>query len=482
MHRRRCGRRGAYEILRNGGSDAEAARGPVRHAALRLRPGRGVGAGRGAPRRRCRRRSTSRSPSRPTRSSPSSSTCAAWGWARTSRRAASCGTSCGRASTRPASSSPAPGSATRSCAAAVDAGVRVVTVESRGRAAPAGRDRRGRGPGPAGPAAAVGGGRCGRSSGSGSSATPARASSAWTRPTCARPRRRPSPRRGSSRWACHAFGASNLLDAEVLAGTRGGDRRARGRASPREAGLHAPAGRCRRWARDPVPRRRGAARPGRARRAAHVDRGATRGRRRDRAARGCCSSRGGSSSGPRARTWRVSSTASGSASPRWRSSTAGSTTCSGRSSSASRTGSSAAHRRAVPRRRQRPGDARGAAVHRASTCSPARSRSAGSDAGDLVAVLDVGAYGATESMPLFRQPRDARRGGRRATARRTWPARGSSPRRGSTGTWTCPTPRSRPVVTTGRAADGATRYTPREYDATRPTPRSPSRSSCPSRA
>ena len=125
----------------------------LRDAVLRLRPGRRHAPGRGAPGRPAGRPSTSPTRSRPTPTSPSCGTSPGWASVRTSRPAASCGTSCGPGSPRTASCSPAPASATRSCAAAVEAGVRVVTVESPGELRRLARDRGGARPPPAGPAA-----------------------------------------------------------------------------------------------------------------------------------------------------------------------------------------------------------------------------------------------------------------------------------------------------------------------------------------
>ena len=319
-------------------------------------------------------------------------------------------------------------------------------------------------------------------SASGSSATTARASSGWTSTTCAPPPPRPSPRRARP-LGIHAFGASNVLDAEGAGRPRGGDRRGWRRASRAR-----PGSRCGWWTpaagsgsrtRDDEPPLDLAALG--ARLAAIAARLAA-----DAATAGteCCWSRGGSSSVRPARTWRGSSSASGWRAARWRSSTAASTTSSGRRSWASSTGSALTGAR-------RGGGVRRAARSRwrgrcapASTSSPATPPLAGAAVpGDLVAVLDVGAYGATESMPLVPQPPDARRGGRARRHGAPGPSAGRArdmarlaPGPGRT------TAGSRAASgAAGPAAPGERPYTPPEYDA-RPTPPSPSRSSCPSRA
>ena len=213
--------------------------------------------------RRCRRRSTSRSPSRPTRCSPSSSTCAAWASGRTSRPAVSCGTSCAPASSRPASSSPGPGSATRSSRPPWTPGS--AWSRSSHAASSAGwprspRPRAGCSRSSSGCRRVAdadaervriigdaGAGKFGMDEADLRAAATEAVASPWLEP-----------------WGVHAFGASNLLDADG-ARRRTSRRRSSSRPSVAARGrLPAPPGRCRGRARDPVPRRRAAARPGRA--------------------------------------------------------------------------------------------------------------------------------------------------------------------------------------------------------------------------
>ena len=217
------------------------------------------------------------------------------------------------------------------------------------------------------------------------------------------------PRRGARRVAApRAARAARLRRLERPRRRRA--RRPRRGDRPRPPAQLAPATghdrpprRRRRRPRHPVRAARGVARP----------RPAGRGPRRDRrrladATRSSRDARlllepGASSSGRPAHTWRASSTARPSTARRSSSSTAGSTTCCGRPSSARSTGSerSVRTRRSQPRtgalaRSRSPGR-----CARVSTCSASTRSWSPPDVGELVAVLDVGAYGFTESMPLF---------------------------------------------------------------------------------
>ena len=125
-------------------------------------------------------------------------------------------------------------------------------------------------------------------------------------------------------------------------------------------------------------------------------------RTRSSARRASCSSRAGSSSGRRARTWRASSTARPSTARSWSSSMAASTTCSGPALVGQE------HRiRALGGRRRRAAPAGWSrSPSPGPLCSGLDVFSQGAvmtppEVGDLVAVLDVGAYGFTESMPFF---------------------------------------------------------------------------------
>ena len=218
-------------------------------------------------------------------------------------------------------------------------------------------------------------------------------------------RRPPGRALAASRAArLHAFGASNVLDAGGAGRPRRGDRprppggwrmavghRRSGsstpaavsasRTRPHEESLDLVAARRRAWRRSPP-----AGPP-----------------TRSCATRDCCSSPVGSWSGRPARTWRASSTARPSTARSWSSSTAASTTSSDRRWSARSTGSG----RSRPSRRRA---GRPAALVPVTVAGPLCSGldvfSHGAvmtppEVGDLVAVLDVGAYGFTESMPLF---------------------------------------------------------------------------------
>ena len=285
------------------GTRRRGAGGRRRHAVLRLRPRRGHAPGRRPCGPSLPPASTSRTPSRRTRTSRSSRAWRRWASAPTWPRAGSCATRsrAGFAAARVVVTGP--GKSDAELRAAVEAGVRGRHRRVAGRAAPARRDRRVARPAPAGAAARrrVGG-------------APPRA-----RPDHRRRRRR-QVRDGRRRtWGSRprrprlaVAGAARRARVRRLqrhrcarrsSGTSG--RRSSRRCEwPRQAGVPARAGRCRRRPRDPVQRHGDeldvaalGARPGAARRARWAaDRGSA-------ARRASCSSPAGSSWAGRARTW-----------------------------------------------------------------------------------------------------------------------------------------------------------------------------------